>query len=199
MQLLLIRHALPYRVEMEEGTAADPELSETGHAQAEALAAFLSGETIDVLVASPLRRALQTAEHVAARTGHELLVDDELAEWDRDSHFYIPYEELKAEKDERWDDLISGRWGGDGEVDQATFQAVVVEAVERVIDANPGRNVAVVCHGGVINAYLAHLLGLGQALFFEPFYTGISRVMAARTGERQLRSINEHAHVRELL
>ena len=135
MELLLIRHALPYRVEVEEGTAADPELSDVGHAQAEALAEFLSGEHIDVLIASPLRRALQTAEHVAARTGHEIVVDDELAEFDRHSHFYIPYEELKAEKDERWDDLIAGRWGADGEVDPATFQAVVVEAVERVIGA----------------------------------------------------------------
>ncbi len=199
MQLLLIRHALPHRVENEEGVAADPELSETGHAQAEALAAFLAGEDIDLLMASPLRRARQTAEHVAARTGHEIVIDEELAEFDRHSHFYIPYEELKAEKDERWDDLIAGRWGADGEVDPATFQAVVVEAVERVIAANPGRTVAIVCHGGVINAYLAHVLAIPTMMFFEPAYTGISRVMAARTGQRQLRSINEHGHVRDLL
>jgi probable phosphoglycerate mutase len=59
-----------------------------------------------------------------------------------------------------------------------------------------------VCHGGVINAYLAHILGIdGPAgpMFFEPAYAGISRVMAARTGQRQLRSINEHGHVRALL
>src|SRR4030081_1532783 len=62
MELLLVRHALPHRVEMEEGTAADPELSAAGHAQAEALADFLTDERIDVLIASPLRRALQTAE-----------------------------------------------------------------------------------------------------------------------------------------
>jgi probable phosphoglycerate mutase len=199
MELLLIRHALPQRVEMEEGTAADPELDETGHAQAAALAEFLTGEQIDVLIASPLRRALQTAEHVAARTGHELVVDEELAEFDRHSHFYIPYEELKAEKDERWDDLIAGRWGSDGEVDPETFRAVVVEAMERVIATNAGRKVAVVCHGGVINAYLAHVLGMDGLMFFEPAYAGISRVMAARTGQRQLRSINEYGHVRALL
>jgi 2,3-bisphosphoglycerate-dependent phosphoglycerate mutase len=202
MELLLIRHALPYRVEMAEGTAADPELSEAGHEQAEALGEFLAGEHIDALIASPLRRALQTAEHVSARTGLEIVVDSELAEFDRHSHFYIPYEELKAEKDERWDDLIAGRWGTDGEVDPATFQAVVVETTERIIAANAGRTVAVVCHGGVINAYLAHVLGVsGPAgpMFFEPAYAGISRVMAARTGQRQLRSINEHGHVRSLL
>ncbi len=199
MELLLIRHALPVRVEGEEGTAADPELSEAGHAQAAALAEWLKSERVDVLLASPLRRARQTAEHVAAATGLTMTIDDELAEFDRHSHFYIPYEELKAEKDERWDDLVAGRWGTDGEVDPATFQAVVVEAVERVIAANPGRTVAVVCHGGVINAYLAHILAIPTMMFFEPAYAGVSRVMAARTGQRQLRSVNEYGHVRHLL
>ena len=106
MELLLIRHALPVRIEGEEGTAADPELAELGHEQARALAEYLGGEKIDVLYASPLRRALQTAEPVSARLGLEVVVDEELAEFDRHSHFYIPIEELKQEKDERWDDLV---------------------------------------------------------------------------------------------
>ena len=199
MELLLIRHALPVRIEGEEGTAADPELADLGHDQARALADYLSGEHVDVLYVSPLRRALQTAEPVAATLGLEAIVDDELAEFDRHSHFYIPIEELKEEKDERWDDLIAGRWGDDGEVDPAMFKAVVVEAVERVIDAHPGRTVAIVCHGGVINAYFAHLLRLDFPMFFEPAYTSISRVLASSDGHRQVKSINEHAHVRSMI
>ena len=199
MELLLIRHALPARVEGEEGTAADPELADLGHEQARALADYLGREQIDALYVSPMRRAQQTAEPVAATLGLEAILDDELAEFDRQSHFYIPIEELKEEKDERWDDLISGRWGADGEVDPATFKAVVVEAVERVIKANPGKKVAVVCHGGVINAYFAHMLNLDFPMFFEPAYTSISRVLASSGGHRQVKSINEHAHVRELI
>jgi len=199
MELLLIRHALPIRVEGEEGTAADPQLAELGRTQAQALADYLSGEKIDVLYVSPMRRALETAEPVSARLGLEMIVDEELAEFDRDSHFYIPIEELKEEKDERWDDLIGGRWGSDGEVDPNTFKDVVVEATERVIQAHPGQTVAIVCHGGVINAYFAHLLKLDFPMFFEPAYTSISRVLASSAGHRQVKSINEHAHVRELL
>ena len=199
MELLLIRHALPVRIEGEEGTAADPELTELGHEQARALAEYLAGEHIDALYVSPLRRARQTAEPVSAQLGLEAIVDDELAEFDRHSHFYIPIEELREEKDERWDDLIAGRWGDDGEVDPATFKDVVVEAVERVIAAHRGQTVAIVCHGGVINAYFAHLLQLDFPMFFEPAYTSVSRVLASRSGHRQLKSINEHAHVRELL
>jgi probable phosphoglycerate mutase len=199
MELLLIRHALPVRVEGEEGTAADPELAELGHAQARALAEYLAGEHIDALYVSPMKRAVQTAEPVAQQLDLEPIYDDELAEFDRQSHFYIPIEELKEEKDERWDDLISGRWGADGEVDPQTFKSVVVEAVERVIAANRGKTVAVVCHGGVINAYFAHMLGLEFPMFFEPAYTSISRVLASSAGQRQVKSINEHAHVRTML
>jgi len=199
MELLLIRHALPVRVEGEEGTAADPELAELGHEQARALADYLAEEHIDSLYVSPLRRAVQTAEPVAAKLGLEAVIDDELAEFDRHSHFYVPIEELRAEKDERWDDMIAGRWGVDGEVDPQTFKAVVTEAVERVVAAHRGQTVAIVCHGGVINAYYAHMLGLDFPMFFEPAYTSISRVLASSGGHRQVKSINEHAHVRALL
>ena len=130
-----------------------------------------------------------------------------IAQWDTGDQWHVlaeaAYQQIvvqrKREKDERWDDMLAGRWGVDGEVDPQTFKAVVVEAVERVIAANGGKTVAVVCHGGVINAYFAHLLGLDFPMFFEPAYTSISRVLASSAGQRQVKSINEHAHVRALI
>jgi probable phosphoglycerate mutase len=59
--------------------------------------------------------------------------------------------------------------------------------------------VAIVAHGGVVNIYLAHVLGTRQPMFFEPAYTSINRVLAARSGQRQIRSVNETAHLRGLL
>lgn len=199
MELLLVRHALPLRVEVAEGQIADPQLAPAGHEQAAALADALADEHIDALYASPLRRARQTAEAVASRLGLELHIDPEIAEFDRQSHYYVPIEELRQERDERWDDLIAGRWGPDGEVDPATFQAVVVEAVERIIGAHRGQKVAVVCHGGVINAYLSHVLGARELMFFEPAYTCVCRVLASSQGHRQIKTINEQHHVRHLL
>ena len=43
MELILIRHALPVRMEVTEGTA-DPHLDERGHAQARHLAEYLAGD-----------------------------------------------------------------------------------------------------------------------------------------------------------
>jgi probable phosphoglycerate mutase len=194
MELLLVRHGLPVRVE-DAGEPANPELDVAGHAQAAALASWLADEHLDAIYSSPLRRATETAAPVAAQKGLELIVDDELAEFDREAHFYIPVEELKATKDPRWLDIIEGRWGDGGEVDRFVFRRVVGEAVERVIAANAGRRVAIVAHGGVINAYLSHVLGLDEVMFFEPYYTSVSRVMAARSGPRQLVSLNETGHL----
>jgi probable phosphoglycerate mutase len=194
MDLLLIRHGLPVRIE-DAGEPADPELNPEGRDQAAALARWLADDRIDALYSSPLRRARETAEPLAAAKGLDVVVDEELAEFDRDSHFYIPVEELKATNDPRWLDLVEGRWGADGEVDPFTFRRVVAEAVERVIEANPSRTVAVVCHGGVINAYLSHVLHLETIMFFEPYYTSVSRLLAARTGQRQIKSLNDTGHL----
>ena len=191
MELLLIRHGLPVRVD--EGTVAgpaDPDLSERGLAQAAALADWLVGEAIDAIWVSPMRRAAQTAAPLVQRLGLPVVIDEDIAEYDRDAASYIPIEELKAANDPRWREVPE---------QPEHFQAVVVAAVERIVAAHPRQRVAVVCHGGVINAYAAHVLGIADPLFFLPLYTSISRVFAASTGERSVASLNETAHVRGLL
>ncbi len=138
----------------------------------------------------------ETAAPLAEIHGLEVVVDDELAEYDRDSHWYVPVEELKAANDPRWKEIVSGSWG-DVEVDPETFRDVVFTAVERLIEANPSRRIAAVCHGGVINAYISKILGIANATgFFYPNYTSIHRVIGARTGERTVLTLNESAHLR---
>ena len=195
MELLLIRHALPIRREDVEGPA-DPELSEAGRDQAMHLANWLADERLDAVYSSPMQRARETAAPLAAIHGLEVLVDDELAEYDRNSHWYVPVEELKAAGDPRWREIVAGEWG-DIEVDPETFRDIVHKAVERLIDSNPSKRIAAVCHGGVINAYLSKILGIDNPTgFFYPNYTSIHRVMAARSGERTVHTLNETAHLR---
>ena len=93
MELLLVRHALPIRVEDVEGPA-DPELSEAGHHQARYLADYLAFERVHAVYASPLRRAMQTAAPVAERQGVEVLVAEGIAEYDREASEYIPVEQM---------------------------------------------------------------------------------------------------------
>jgi probable phosphoglycerate mutase len=195
MELLLIRHALPIRRVDVDGPA-DPVLSELGVQQAHHLANYLSSEKLQAVYSSPMKRALQTAEPVASAQGLEVLIDDDVAEYDRDSTWYIPVEELKAANDPRWQQVLAGTLGGD-DFDVAAFRRQVVGAIERLVDAHAGQRIAVVCHGGVINAYLSHILRYDQPeSFFYPNYTSIHRVAAARSGERSILTMNETAHLR---
>jgi probable phosphoglycerate mutase len=195
MELMLIRHGLPVRRELSEGIA-DPELADAGHAQARLLTDYLVSESIDAVYASPLRRAYQTAEPLAAAKGLEITVVDGVAEWDRNASEYIPIEELKAANDPRWQAMVRGEWTAHDESPEE-FAARVIGSLEVIVDAHRGQRVAVSCHGGVINAYLAHILGLpvGQG-FFYPNYTSIHRIAASSGGHRSVVTVNETAHLR---
>ena len=48
----------------------------------------------------------------------------------------------------------------------------------------------------MINAWAAHVLGIDAPIFFDPGYTSVQRFLAASTGERSVRSLNETAHLR---
>ena len=195
MEIVLVRHGLPLRVELETGIA-DPELAAEGHEQAEKMAAYLGVEDVEAVYVSPLRRALETARPLCKVLGLEAVVSEGVAEFDRNSREYVPVEELRATNDPRWEKLLRGEWDGVDE-DPSIFKARVVATVEDMIARHPGGRVVVVCHGGVINQYLAHVLGIETNIgFFYPKYTSIHRVMAARSGERSIVSINEAAHLR---
>ncbi len=195
MELLIIRHALPRRVE-NVGRVADPPLSDIGREQARALARWLGPEGVDALYTSPLRRAAESAAPVADALGLDANVVDEVAEYDRDSEEYVPIEELKASNDPRWQELIEGDYFAGTGVSAEEFQARVVAGMDRIIAENPSRIAAVVCHGGVMNAYVGHVIGLDDFMIFEPAYTGITRVRASRRGHRSVVSMNEHGHLR---
>jgi broad specificity phosphatase PhoE len=197
MELLLIRHAEPVRIGPGEGGGGpvDPDLTARGRAQAERLAAWLAGERIDAVIASPLRRACQTAAPIAVVHGLEVEVGDALVEYDARADHYIPAEELKATRDVRWQAMLDGRWEEFGGEAPEQFRDRIVPALSSVVERFPGGRVAVVCHGGVINVYIGALLGLDRHLWFEPAYTSVSRIAAARSGERSVVTLNDTAHL----
>jgi probable phosphoglycerate mutase len=196
VELLLIRHALPERIETTDGSPADPPLSAAGRAQAERMARWLSAEKVGAVYASPMRRARETAEALARVIGAEIAIDPGLVEMDHLSDVYVPLEQLKAEDYPRWQEMVQ-RGGLYAGVDLAAFRRTVVASVEHAIAANPGGRVAIVCHGGVINAWAGHVLGIADPFFLDVAYTGVSRFLAASTGERSVRSLNETAHLRD--
>lgn len=190
MELILVRHGRPERSE----TSSDPHLSPLGHDQAARVAAWLASDVIHAVWSSNMRRAYQTAEPFAGRAGYEIKVHSGIAEFDQGSGVYIPTEELKRENFAAWQAMAVGGRG----VDMGVFQQRVVAAMEEIVSAHAGQTVAVFCHGGVINVWAAHVLGLAPRVFFEADYTSINRFICARSGQRSVASLNERAHLRTL-
>jgi probable phosphoglycerate mutase len=197
VQLILVRHALPERVHDTGGGVADPALTELGERQAARLVDAV-GADVAGLYSSPMTRARATAAPLAAALGGGPVVVDDLREYDADSAQYVPVHEMPVVDPAGWQRIVDGLLP-EG-VDVTAFTARVDAALEGIVAAHPGReSVVVVAHAGVVNCWLAHLLGIGRPLAFPLDYAGISRVLALRDGRRLVRSVNEIAHVADLL
>ncbi|MCZ7530052.1 MAG: histidine phosphatase family protein [Acidimicrobiia bacterium] len=193
MDLLLVRHGQPERVDAEHPDAepADPGLTAQGHLEAKNTAEWLRGETIDHIVSSPLLRARETAIPLADALGLGVEIHDDLAEYDRNAPHYIPLEQMVTEDHEQITALVEGRWEDYGGENPAEFADRVLATVEGIIERHEGQRVVAFCHGGVINAYLAHVIQLDRPLWFYPEYGSIHRVAALHDGIRMLVSLNE--------
>jgi len=201
MELIIIRHGLPLRVEKKDGSAADPELSAAGIRQAHKLARWMENEKLDTIYCSPLLRAKMTARPLADITGLEIKIEPGVAEIDAHSATYIPLEELKANEPEKWKELLAvGMESVYNSIqDLQTFRNIAIQSITRIIAENKGKKVAVICHGGIINIWAAHILGMKKSLFFKPEYTSINRFMASSSGIHSLVSLNETGHLRNHL
>ena len=196
MQVLLVRHALPLRSEHGEGS--DPDLSEEGLAQVERLPKALARFPISRVISSPQRRAVQTAEPVAAARELTVEIDDRFAEYDRDLPLYIPVEQIRAEMPEEWERLAQGHLPG--AVDEDAFSARVHAAFDDLVAAAaPEDTVAVFSHGGVINVLLHEILGTARLLSFPVDYASITRLLFSRSGQATVASVNGTEHVWDLL
>ena len=72
--IIFVRHAPT------DGTSGDAGLSDDGHALASTTAAALRGRNVRAVYSSPLRRARETAEHIATTCALEVVVDERLRE-----------------------------------------------------------------------------------------------------------------------
>jgi probable phosphoglycerate mutase len=190
--LLLIRHGLPV------SGVVQPPLSPEGIEQARRLGTWLKSEGVDVLVSSPMRRARETADVIAAEMGRPVdAVVDDLREWDTDlpSRAYMAVEEMGptdpravAIAEGRYDDFVP-------ELDREAFRRRVADCLTVVLDRWPDVRIAAVCHGGTINAMVGGLLQLPALFWVNPGYTSVTRLRRL-AGERVVVvSVNETAHL----
>jgi probable phosphoglycerate mutase len=202
-EVLLVRHgasqaAVPGEpFEMVEGHA-DPPLAPEGEQQAHAVGERLAQDPPDALFVTPLQRTGQTAAPLAAATGLQPAVVEELREvnlgaWEggelriRAANGDPLFAQIFLEQ--RWDVIP------DAEPMEA-FGARVRAGLERVVaETGPGRRAAAVLHGGVIGELCHQATGSQRLAFVRVENSSVSRLVVFGDGRWLLRSFNDTSHL----
>lgn len=198
-RLLLARHgqSVSNAVRRFQGVQDVP-LSELGRRQAEALADALRGRRIAAVYSSPLLRARHTAELAAAAVQAPLEYVDDLRELSLGEWEGCTVEEVQARPGNPYACWVRDPVGSlpPGSEPLAAVQARVVRALADIERAHPnGDDVLVVCHGGVISAYLAHCLGLPLSSIWR---LTLSNCSITELAPPRLLSMNVTAHLAEV-
>ena len=144
----------------------NPELTETGRAQADAAARYLAGRGgVEAVVTSPLQRSYDTAAAAAKALGLEVRVDDDLIETDFGAWEGLTFREA-AERDPdlhlQWLRNTSLRPPGGESFDDV--QQRVQRARNRIIAEHGGGTVLVVSHVTPIKTMLRLALDAGTSI-----------------------------------
>lgn len=162
-RLYFIRHG-----EVEEryhrifGGRIDMELSRLGHEQACKTAEYLRPVRFDAIYASPMKRAQQTAAPLLAQHSFAPVTLEGLREVDFGAWTGLSWQQVLDQFHTHAFDWLHAleKAAIPGAESGAQFRARIAPCVERILHESAGRNVAVVCHGGVIRMALAILLEL---------------------------------------
>lgn len=161
-RLILVRHGqTEYNRQGRLQGQVDIPLNEAGIRQAESLAALVSADPPDLLVASPLQRARETARLLSRGTGLEVRTDDAFLERSFGRWEGLTGEEIHRRWPEEHADWRAHRPVlGLGVEDRPEVGERVAAACRALVAAHDGGTVMVVAHGAAITLGITTLLGL---------------------------------------
>ena len=183
------------------GRQWDPPLGAEGRGQAELLGRRLALMPRPAAVyCSTFRRCRDTVAPFVERTNVEVTYIEDLGEafigeWEGRS-----FEQI-MERDETILDLFRNQepmWHrAPGVEPPERLRERVTSVIEDVLSKHSDGNVVIVAHGGVINAYIAPILGLHDAeMFFQPENTSINTVVVDGA-DRRVRFLSDVRHLTE--
>ena len=172
--MILIRHGqtifnVLFSVTRIDPGVPDPILTARGRGQARQIATALAGEGVERIVASPYRRAIQTADMVARALGVPVVIDPDVRE--RFS-FSCDHGTRRSELARAWPEYdfahLAERWWPGSEEGEPAFAARCARFAERMAE-DPGRSrTAVVTHWGVIRALTGKRVTNGRLVRLDP-------------------------------
>jgi ribonuclease H / adenosylcobalamin/alpha-ribazole phosphatase len=196
---LLLRHGQTLMsVQKRYAGRTDVPLTDTGVAQAAAAAKRLAQAGIGTIVTSPLQRAVQTAEEVAAVTGLQVTTDEGFRETDFGAWEGLTFAEVR----ERWPSEMTA-WLADPAVAPPggeSFTDVsdrVTAALHRLLADREGQTILIVSHVTPIKTLVAAaLLAPPPALYrMHLDVAALCEIDWYADGPAVLRSFNDTAHL----
>ena len=146
MEILLVRHGqTEWNLLTKVQGKADVELNEQGIKQAEETRNYLKNEKIDLILCSPLKRAMQTAEIIKQGRNIKMIIDERISKrdfgefegmpnTDFDFNAFWSYKQnLKYDKAENIKDFFER----------------VYDFLESIKNEYTGKRVLIVAHGGI--------------------------------------------------
>ncbi len=186
-RIVAVRHGeTAWNVDTRIQGQLDIGLNDKGRWQAGRVAQALAGEGLDVVYASDLARAHDTALAIGAATGLAVQADRGL----RERAFGRFEGQTWAEIETRWP-AESARWrardldfGPEGGETLRVFYARVVDTAERLASRHPGQAIALVAHGGVMDCLYraASRVGLDAPRTWQLGNTAVNRLLYTPEG-----------------
>lgn len=165
--IVLIRHGeTAWNAERRLQGHIDIALNDEGERQAEALAGALADERFDAIFASDLKRAHQTAEAVARQHGLDVINDGALRERCYGGFEGLLYAEIEqrfpaefAAWQARDVDAVMPPGARSAESFRQFYQRAI-GAILALAQAHPGKSLALVAHGGVLECAYRAAMGM---------------------------------------
>ncbi|HLX57634.1 MAG TPA: histidine phosphatase family protein [Ktedonobacteraceae bacterium] len=162
--LYLVRHGDYIKVK-EDGKLIDGRLSPPGVRQVEQLRDRIvkaNDIKVDILISSTMQRARHTAEIIAPALGLSIIFDQEVEEWRNEDGSLSEEEFFALWRDVTADDRPFFRWVPGCE-NWMEFTLRACSALHRIINEHEGKQIMVVCHGGIIEASFVYFFQLSIA------------------------------------
>ena len=193
-ELFLVRHGQSMTNLYQNIVSYDPNLTALGWAQALRAGAYMAQEIpVDVIIASPLRRAHSTALAIAQAQGLGVISMAGLEEFA--AHFY---DEMPLHHPTRpwW-----GRTDWSPSREQApsfsAFRDRVLTALAEILEEWAGKRICIVSHGGSMGIITAAMVGSSQLSVWQN-NTGISHFLWPEWNRWMVMYINRREHLLDL-
>lgn len=181
-----------------QGRQSNLGLSAKGCEQAADAARHLAAHPLAAVYASPLVRAVETAEAIAAPHGvrvecFEALTECDIGQWEGRSWVEIEKTDAEAYQLFRRDAGTHGYLGGEN-LGQVLDR--VRPVFEKILAQHVGQSVAVVCHNVVNRVWLAHLLDMPMSIArgIPQENCGIN-LIRFRAGSAKVWTVNSVSHL----